>query len=290
MEGEELNTEALEQEVAKVTGEESQEETTTSKDEAKEEETNDSSSTDSHKPDKEEEVSEETEDKEKETKEDDKEDKEDEETRFDKHPRWQKLKQERDEALAQAQEALDYRQKLGGISADEMVRLKQAGELLRKYPTLAKNVQKMLDEFPYGNEEVTVKLNEFSQKINNLEQEKILEKYDRTVDSLISEQKIDKDVQGLVKEILDNRVIKNKIKDDEGVKKEFTSLMKDIERLGRKKLAGYMENKKSEKKVPANVPSRGKAMGTKSEATDEKSIIEELADGIKSGSSQFGEE
>jgi hypothetical protein len=280
---EELNTEALEQEVAKVTGDESQEETTTSKAEEKQEETDDSSSTDSHKTEKEEEVSSEA--KEKDTKEE-----EDEETRFDKHPRWQKLKQERDDALVQAQEALDYRQKLGGISADEMVRLKQAGELLRKYPTLAKNVQKMLDEFPYGNEEVSVKLNEFSQKINSLEQEKILEKYDRTVDSLISEQKIDKDIQGIVKVILDNRVIRNKVKDDEGVKKEFTNLMKDIERLGRKKLAGYMDTKKNEKKVPANVPSRGKAMGTKSESTDEKSIIDELADGLKSGSAQFGEE
>lgn len=275
--GEELDTTALEQAVDKVTTEEVEEEATTSKEETKPET---STETDTPK----EETAEE------EGKEKVKEEETEEDTRFDKHPRWQKLMRERDEALQRAEEARDLKEKIGSLSPDDILRLSQAGKLLQKYPELAKQVQETLDKYPYGTAEFKTEIDKIKSEQAQFRQEQLLEKYDKSVNDLITQYKVDKDTEDLVREMLDNRVIRKGISDIKEVSKEFEGLMKDIDKFRRKTLASHIEDKKKLPNVPASAKERGKVMTTKKESTEPIDIVNELADGLKSASSQTVEE
>ena len=271
---EDLDTSRLEEEVAKIDGEETLETTTeeTSEEKAKSTRTDTSLKTE-----------EEAETSEK------KEGKVEEEDRFDKHPRWQQLKQERDEALNQAKLNQEIRDKLGEMPADEILRLKNAGELLRKYPELATKIQKLVDEHPYGNEENIRSIEEVKQRQDELEQKLILKDYDSEVDKLVIKHKVDKDLEPYVKEILDNRVVNQKIKLTD-VPKAFENVLKDIEKIRRKTLASHIESKEHESRVPASTTDKGKVLTSKKESAELGDIIAEMAEGLKAGSAPFKEE
>lgn len=277
MSEQDLDTSRLEEEVAKISDEETVSDTTTEK---TSEETEKSTRTDTSLK-----TEEETE-----TSEKDKTDKEeDEETRFDKHPRWQQLKQERDEALNQARLNQEIRDKLGEMSADEILRLRNAGELLRKYPELANKIQKIIDEHPYENEETNRSIDEVKQRQDELEQKIILKDYDNEVDRLISKNKVDKDLEPYVKEILDNRVVNQKIKFTD-LPKAFENVLKDIEKIRRKTLASHIENKEKEQRIPTSPTDRGKVTTSKKESTELGDIVSELTEGLKAGTAPFKEE
>lgn len=274
----ELDTQKLEEEVAKVTEEETASETTTEK--TSEEEAESTRTDTSLKTEEEAEAS-------KETKEEKPE--EDEETRFDKHPRWQKLKQERDEALDRVRESDTLRQQLGDLPVEDILKLRNAGELLRKYPELADKVQKVIDEHPYGNEEVNRSLDEIRTRQQKIEDGLLLEKYDVKVDKLLAEHKVDKDIVPFVKELLENRVSLKRIKMDD-IPKAFEEVMKDIEKIRRKVLASHIENKSREQEVPASPKEKGKVIATKKESAEAEDVIEELAQGLKSAGKTMIEE
>ena len=270
---EELDTTQLEEEVAKVTEEEPASETTTEK--TSEEEVESTRTDTSLKTEEETETSKEKE--------------EDEETRFDKHPRWQKLKQERDEALERARETDTLRQQIGDLPVEDILRLKNAGELLRKYPELAEKVQKVIDEHPYGNEEVNRSLEDIRTRQQRIEDGLLLKEYDNKVDKLLSEHKVDKDIEPYVKELLDNRVVNKKIKLVD-LPKAFEGVIKDIEKIRRKVLASHIESKGRETEVPASPKEKGKVIATKKESVETEDIIEELAQGLKSAGKTMVEE
>lgn len=270
---EDLDTERLEEEVAKVTEEETVSEPTT--EETSEEDAKSTRTDTSLKTEEETETSKETE--------------EDEETRFDKHPRWQQLKQERDEAVTRAGEADTLREQLGDLSAEDILKLRNAGELLRKYPELAEKVQKIIDEHPYGNEEVNRSLDEIRARQQILEDGLLLKDYDAQVDRLLDEYKVDKSITSYVKELLENRVVNKRIR-MEDVPRVFEDVIKDIEIIRRKILVSHIKNKSEEQEVPASPKEKGKVITTKKESAETEDIIDELAQGLKSAGKTLVEE
>lgn len=282
MQEQDVDTSRLEEEVAKVTDEEPASETTT---EETSEEKDDSTRTD---------ASLKTEKEETETSE--KEETTDEQPPFHTHPAWirrnEKLKQleeERNEDLNRAEEAQEIKEKLGGMSADEILKLRNAGELLRKYPELAQKVQKIIDEHNYGNEETIREISNVKQKQEELEQKLLLKDYDEQVDKLISKHKVDKDLEPYVKEFLDNRVVSKKIKLAD-VPKVFENVLKDIEKIRRKTLASHIETKDNETKVPKSPADKGKVITTKRESGELGDVVAEMTEGLKARSSSFKEE
>lgn len=200
---------------------------------------------------------------------------------YHKDPRWQKLKQDRDTAVERAKVADDLEGRLGDLSLDELEKLKTAGGLLRKYPDLAKKVQTVIDGHTYGNEETKGEIDSTKQDIQNLRHEMVLDKYDSAVDRLVSQHKVDKDVEPLLREVLDNRVMKAHINDAKEISPIFEKALKDVNLAYRKKLASHIVDKSKERKVPASPTQRGKVIVTKSEATDVQSRVDELTEGLK---------
>lgn len=256
--------------------EEKQKEESSASKETKEEETSKEESTRSDTSIKTEDESKEEEKKEEVT---------DEDTRFDKHPRWQKLQQERNEALDKARQFDELKTKLEGFETDELTRLKEAGKLLRKYPELADKVQKTIDEHPFGNEEVKTEVTQVKQELMKMQQDLALEKYDNTVEKLISEHKVDKEILPFVKELFDNRVINQKAGFND-LPRIFDKTVKDVEMIRRKTLANHIESKSKETKVPASPTDRGKAIISKKESAEFEDVASEIAAGLKSSRSE----
>ena len=228
-------------------------------------------------------------------KEEGKEAKEDDE-RFDKNPRFQKLiqerdtlKQERDEAKRAVDEAKVIQETLGDMSLDELKNLKNASGLLKKYPKLRAEIQKQLDEYPYGTEEVKVEFDNIKMELAKDREERALEKYDNQVEKLMIDKKVDTNIKSLVKEILDNRVVNNRLGLND-IPKAFDKVLKDIETFQRKTLASHIEDKAKEKTIPASTKSKGKEVLTKKEPEDTGELIDDIATELKAASSKFGEE
>ncbi len=203
-----------------------------------------------------------------------------EDTRFDKHPRWQKMKQERDDAVAEASSLRDIREKIGDFQVDELTRLKDAAKLLRDNPTLADKVREMIDKFPFENEAISNKFNQVIAEQTRINNQLVLEKYDTTVSRLMSDNKVDKDVEPIVKELLDNRVIKNSLTLDK-IPDEVTKILKAVETIRRKTLASYVEVKKGEPKIPVSSTQRGKVILTKKESEEAGDVVDELTEGLR---------
>lgn len=206
--------------------------------------------------------------------------KEEEETRFDKHPRWQKLKQERDSYAERARRADELETKLQGLSAEEIQRLGNASQLLRKYPELAEKVQKIIDNYSYGSEETKTAIQEIRQEHQELRNEIILERYDKTVDKLITDNKVDSDIVPLVKELLDTRVINLKL-DLKEIPIELNKIIKQVETIRRKVLSSHIQDKNKETKIPVSTLQKGKVIAQKSESAEETDIIAEITAGLK---------
>ncbi len=268
---ENLDEKTLEAEVAKASEtEETEEESTPSKTSEKTEEKEETAEEEpsrtetSLKTEKEEPAAEETE----------------EDTRFDKHPRWQKMKQERDDAVAEASSLRDIREKIGDFQVDELTRLKDAAKLLRDNPTLADKVREMIDKFPFENEAINNKFNQVIAEQTRINNQLVLEKYDTTVSRLMTDNKVDKDVEPIVKELLDNRVIKNSLTLDK-VPDEVAKILKAVETIRRKTLASYVEVKKGEPKIPVSSTQRGKVILTKKESEEAGDVVDELTEGLR---------
>lgn len=292
-ETEELNLDEskLEQEAAKIIGDdEASSESATEEKESKEETSKEESSRTDTSLKTEEESKEEKETKEEETTEKTEKEEEEsgEETRFDKHPRFQKLRQERDEALEKAQsvetrvkELESIKSQLGNLDPQELNKLKEGADMLRKYPQLAEKVQQVIDEHNFGSEEAKTEFVKLQNSISEMQTNLLLEKYDNTVDKVLSEKKVDEDVSPIVKEILDKRVSDKKLtlKD---VPKELESILKSFDKIYRKNLASHVEVKNKETKVPTSATQRGKVIVAKKEPVTDKDFIDELAEGLKS--------
>jgi len=226
-----------------------------------------------------------------------KEEKTGEDQRFDKHPRFQKLiqerdiyKQERDEALREAQSSAKIKEVLGDMDLDELNKLMNARGLLNKYPKLREQIQKSIDEYPYGNEEVKGEFDSIKSEIAKDRTERLLEKYDNMVDKLISDKKIDKDNEELVKEMLHYRVSRSNINDLNQVPKIFDSVVKDLEKVRRGTLAKHIEDKSKENGIPPTTKSKSKhTIASKKEESTED-VINDIASELKKSSSNFGEE
>lgn len=281
---ESLDAEKLASEVAKAVDEDTTSAPTTEKEPQEEESSEEASSrTETSLKTEKEESGEEKEEKEEETK--------DEDTRFDKHPRFIKLRTERDEAKTRYEEAQtslaklqELEAQLGGFTPDEMKRLQEAGTYLKKYPALAEKVQELLDNYQYGDEKVKTEIDTVKQRQDKLESDLVLEKYDATIGKLISQHKIDKDIEPLVREIVDNRVILNKAKLGD-ISKIFDKTLKDIEIFRRKTIASYAEDKNNIPKVPQTATQRDKVIVAKKEPESIEDVISELTDGLKKASS-----
>lgn len=205
---------------------------------------------------------------------------EEEEKRFDKHPRWQQLKQQRDEALEKAREAETYRERLKGIDPDELERLSNAAQLLKKYPELADKVRKVIQEHQFDKEEVTTKIDEVLNRQKELEDRVILKEYDEKVSQLIKEHKISQKAEPLIRKILDNEVINRGIT-LEKLPDTFKAVLKDMDTLRRETLASHIESKGAESKVPVSPAQRGKVMTTKTESAEREDLVSELAEGLR---------
>lgn len=205
---------------------------------------------------------------------------EEEENRFDKHPRWQQLKQQRDEALEKAREAETYRERLKGIDPDELERLSNAAQLLKKYPELADKVRKVIQEHQFDKEEVTTKIDEVLNRQKELEDRVILKEYDEKVSQLIKEHKISQKAEPLIRKILDNEVINQGIT-FEKLPDTFKAVLKDMDTLRRETLASHIESKGAEPKVPVSPAQRGKVMTTKTESAEREDLVSELAEGLR---------
>jgi hypothetical protein len=283
----EFDTEKLVEEAAKITGEEETPSESAAEETSTEEKTEETQSQEETSEDttsiKSEEETKETE----KTEETEKENLEEVPQRYDKDPAWQRIKTqrdtfqtERDEALKRASVADDLEEKLGDISVEELAKYKNVGSLLRKYPELAQEIQKKVDEHNYGNEEQKTEISSIKKEQQDLRNEIALDKYDKQVDKMISENKVDKDIEPLVKEVLANRVVSQKIFTKD-LPRTFEKVLKDVNLAYRKKLASHIETKKTEIKVPASPTQKGKVIVTKSEATDAGSVAQEIAEGLK---------
>jgi len=216
--------------------------------------------------------------------------------RFDKNPRFQKLiqerdlyKTERDEALTKAQEAKVIKETLGDMDLEELKNLKNASGLLNKYPKLKEAVQKQINEYPYGNEEVKGEFDQIKSEIAKDREERALEKYDTQVDKLMMDNKVDDTMKSIVKEILDNRVVNQRL-DLNSIPKAFEKVLKDVESFRRKTLASHVEDKSKEKSIPSTTKSKGKEIVTKRESEETVDLVDDIAKELKSASSKFGEE
>lgn len=203
-----------------------------------------------------------------------------EETRFDKHPRWQKLKQERDSYAERARRADELETKLQGLSVEEIQRLGNASQLLQKYPELAEKVKNVIDNYNYGSEETKTAIQEIRQEHQTLRNEIILERYDKTVDKFITDNKIDSDIVPIIKELLDTRVINQKL-DLKEIPIELNKIIKQVEIIRRKVLSSHIQDKNKEVKVPNSTLQKGKVIAQKSESAEEIDIINEIASGLK---------
>ena len=278
---------SLEEEVANNGDTETLTETTTEKTDEK---TSEEVSTETETPQKTEETAKEAK-KAEETEED---------TRFDKHPRWIKRQQQLDEAQDKVRQyeseiptLREFKERLGNLDVDEITRLKTASELLRKYPTLAEKVQKDIDEFQYGNEELKTKLQTIEDKQarfeENQETQKLVERYDNEVGRLIKDSKVDKEIEPYVKELLDSRVINQRITIDK-VPQAFEKVLKDIDLIVRKKMASHIETKKAELKVPKSPAQLDKVITSKNESTEAADVVDELTNALKSSRAEISSE
>jgi len=286
MEDQELDTSVLEAEAAKAAGEDMPAEDSAPSNEEQQEETSkeDSTSADSLK----------TEEEPK--KEEKEQDEEGVLSPFDRHPRFQQLKQQRDEYLNRSKqqekelsELRSLKEKMKDMSIDELEGLRNAANLLRKNPELAEKVRKVINEHPYEKEEINLALKTIENRQEELETKLILKEYDETVGKLLTTHKIDKDDESMIKEILDNRVVNQRI-DMKNVPKALEQVVKDVEKFRRKTIASHIETRKNETKVPVSPAQKGKMIATKKESAEKEDIIEELATGLKDAHANFQEE
>lgn len=268
MGSEELDTTRLEEEVAKIGEEEAASETTA-------EETLPEEKTPEEKPSKEETHEDTTS-----LKSEEKPKEEDEETRFDKHPRWQKLKQERDVALDKASQVDEILETIGDIPVSDIARLAKAGTLLKRYPELAEKVQKVIDEHSYGSEETKGEIDNLRRETENIRYELVLDKFDKEIDKLMTENKVNSELQSLVKELIENRVVNQRL-DLKDIPNTFKKVLNDIGLVGKHTLASYVTSKKGESRVPPSPEQKGKVIATKKESAEAIDVIEEIAEGLR---------
>ena len=270
---EELNPSKLEEEVAKITDEETPSEPTTEKGPPEEQPSEEKKPSEEETPGTETPLKTEEKPKEEEAPTED-------DTRFDKHPRWQKITKERDEALVTVKELTALKEVTGELTTEEVSRLSKAGQLLRKYPALAEKVQKVIDDHNYGNEETKTEIESVRRETEDLKIELALDRYDKSVDKLIAEHKVDKEIEPLLKEVLENRVINQKL-GTQDIPKEFEKALKDVNRAYNKKLASYIVDKSGQQKVPASPKERGKVPIVKKEPEEVHDVIDALTEGLK---------
>jgi hypothetical protein len=119
-------------------------------------------------------------------------------------------------------------------------------------------------------------------ELQQMQESLALEKYDNAVDKLSKEHKLNENVAQLAKELLDNRVVQKKLglKD---IPNEYKSIVDNINKLSRSTLAGYVETKKTESRIPATPTNRGKGIPAKKESGEVEDVIGEIASGLKAG-------
>lgn len=268
-----LDASKLEEEVAKITDEEETPSETTTEETPPEEKTSEEKPSTEEPSGTETPLKTEEEPKKEEETEDD--------TRFDKHPRWIQLRERAETAEKRAGVADELEEVTGGLGSEELKRLRTAGELLQKYPELSKKVQKVINEHPYDREQVDGELSDVRARQQDLEDKLALRDFDDKTNRLITEHKVDKELQPLVKEVLENRVIGQKLNTLDKIPEIFEQVLKDIGKIQKTKLASYVKDKSKETKVPASTTQKGKVIAQKSEATDVHSVVNELAEGLK---------
>ena len=282
MGSEELDPTKLEQEVAKVMGEEETPSESTSEETPAEEKTEETPSEETPSEDTTSLKSEE------ETAEEEKEEEEKEKDRFDKHPRFQELRQKLADAEEKIKAGVGFQEVVGDLSLEELKRLRTAGDLLRKYPQLAEKVRKVIDEHNYGNEETKSEIDSTRKQVQYLEDRIFIRDCNSRISGLMAEHEISKEDQPLLKELIENRlapiIADRNVNLDavlEKVPEVFELSLKAINSFSRRKLASHVVSKKSEKKVPASTTKKGKVIAQKSEAADISSVVDELAEGLK---------
>lgn len=250
------------------------------KEETKEETSeDDSTSADSIKTEKEE-PAEEGDKKEEEETEDD--------TRFDKHPRFQKLIQERNELAEQAKAFKELKEIVGNTENSALKNLIDADRLLKQYPKLAEKVNKDLIEFQFGNEEINNKFNEIVRKQEEFETKIVVNNIVSETNKLISSAKLKDDEEPILRELLGARVGQLNIQNEHDmpkIKALFDKTLKDIERFRRVNLASHIESKSKDKPVPTSANAGAKVIAKK-ESAEMEDVVGELAEGLKAMRSQ----
>lgn len=201
--------------------------------------------------------------------------------RFDKHPRWIKLRQERDAALEKAQRLDEFETKFGGLKPAEIEQIKNSGQTLRKYPELAEKIRTVIDEYKFGTAETKSEISATKEEIAALREQIAFDKYETSVEKLVSEHNVSKDVLPLARELLDNRVVNQKLQ-MKHLPGAFEKVLADIEIVKKKTLASYVKDKSSRAKVPGSPKDKGKFIAEQSSAGDEESVVNEIAEGMKS--------
>jgi len=208
-----------------------------------------------------------------------------EDTRFDKHPRFQKIIQERNDAVEKLNALKDFQDVMQGSDVSELKKIREASALLKKYPELATKVQKVIDEHQYGNEEVNAKFGELTNKITELETKQVVNDIVKETNNLISSAKLSEKEEPIFREILGARIAQLKINTSNDmpiIKKMFDKTLKDIENFRRTSIASHIETKTHETKVPASAITKGKVTVTKKESAELEDVVGELTEGLKS--------
>ncbi len=211
----------------------------------------------------------------------------DEDTRFDKHPRWIKLREEREEAQRKATEA---EQRLGQLQSelDNVKNIREAAEFLRKHPEAAKKVEEVLNGFDFKSSEFKSELESIREEQHNLRTEIALKEYDSMVDKFIAENKFEGKAAELVKRMVEKEAISTGMSTLKDLPKVLKSVRDDIDFIKRNTLASAVELKKNESRVPAS-PIRGKEILAKKESAEVEDVVNELAEGFKNARAEIKE-
>ena len=207
---------------------------------------------------------------------------------FANHPAWQKLLSERDEAkqlYGSLQEQIksyeEVKNRLSGFDIQELENIKGAAKLLKQHPELAKKVQELIDTYPYGDSALKSEIDSVKSQLQNQQIEATLNKYDAMSEKLVSEKGYTGRMATLVKNMLQDTVIKKGLKSLDGVPKVFDNIVKEVEELQREILAGHVKTRQNDKKVPTTIKERDKVLTSKKESAEQEDIVSEIAAGLK---------
>jgi small-conductance mechanosensitive channel len=214
-----------------------------------------------------------------------------EDTRFDKHPRFKQLEErieqekERVKKFEEENRSLrEFKEKVGDTDLTEIERLKEATKVFKRHPELASKIQEIIDTHPYEREETNIELKALRNDLERTQNQILIEKYDSSLEKFSATNKIDDSVKPLWREIVDTRVRAQNATLD-AVPKIAEQVLKDIKLAQRKEMAGYIENKSKEQRIPVSPVQKGKVIAQKKESVEDIDIVTELAAGIKSAHS-----